>query len=86
MTNIFSLKAEELVSKIKDSQLTSVELCERYIERVEKFEKDVKAWAHFDKKLLLERAEEADNYRRSCLLYTSPSPRDMTGSRMPSSA
>ena len=39
MTNIFSLKAEELVSKIKDSQLTSVELCERYIERVEKFEK-----------------------------------------------
>ena len=65
MTNIFSLKAEELVSKIKDSQLTSVELCERYIERVEKFEKDVKAWAHFDKKLLLEKAEEADNHRRS---------------------
>ena len=65
MTNIFSLKAEELVSKIKDSQLTSVELCERYIERVEKFEKDVKAWAHFDKKLLLEKAAEADEYRRS---------------------
>ena len=52
------MKAEELVSKIKDSQLTSVELCERYIERVEKFEKDVKAWAHFDKKLLLEKAAE----------------------------
>ena len=65
MTNIFSLKAEELVSKIKDSQLTSVELCERYIERVEKFEKDVKAWAHFDKKLLIEKAAEADEYRRS---------------------
>ena len=65
MTNIFSLKAEELVSKIKNSQLTSVELCERYIERVEKFEKDVKAWAHFDKKLLLEKASEADEYRRS---------------------
>ena len=65
MTNIFSLKAEELVSKIKDSQLTSVELCERYAERVEKFEKDVKAWAHFDKKLLLEKAAEADEYRRS---------------------
>ena len=65
MTNIFSLKAEELVSKIKDSQLTSVELCERYIERVEKFEKDVKAWAHFDKKVLLEKAAEADDYRKS---------------------
>ena len=24
--------------------------------------------------------------KKSCLLYTSPSPRDMTGSRMPSSA
>ena len=24
--------------------------------------------------------------RRSCLLYTSPSPRDISGSRMPSSA
>ena len=28
--------------------------------------------------------EPVDN--RACLLYTSPSPRDMTGSRMPSSA
>ena len=35
------------------------------LERVEKFEKDVKAWAHFDKKLLLEKAEEADQHRRS---------------------
>ena len=25
-------------------------------------------------------------YANTCLLYTSPSPRDMTGSRMPSSA
>ena len=27
-----------------------------------------------------------DTYHRSCLLYTSPSPRDMRRSRMPSSA
>ena len=26
------------------------------------------------------------DYTRSCLLYTSPSPRDISGSRMPSSA
>ena len=51
--------------KIKDAQLTSVEICEKYIERINKFEKDVKAWAHFDKKLLLEKAAEADEYRRS---------------------
>ena len=65
MIDIFSLKVEEIASKIKDAQLTSVELCEKYIERINKFEKDVKAWAHFDKKLLLEKAAEADEYRRS---------------------
>ena len=65
MTDILSLKVEELVSKIKDSQLTSVEICKKYIERINEFEKDVKAWAHFNKKLLLEKAAEADEYRRS---------------------
>ncbi len=59
MTDVFSLKVEELVGKIKDSQITSVELCKIYIDRINKFEKDVKAWAHFDKKLLLEKAAEA---------------------------
>ena len=96
MTDIFSLKVEEIVSKIKDAQLTSVEVCQKYIERINKFEKEVKAWAFFDKKLLLEKAKEADDYKNSgkpmgplhgipvavkdivgtCLLYTSPSPRD----------
>ncbi len=65
MTDIFSLSLEELAKKIKDAQLTSVEVCEKYIERIDKFEKDVKAWAHFDKKVLLEKATEADEHRRS---------------------
>ena len=65
MTDIFSLKVEDIVSKIKDAQLTSVEVCQKYIERINKFEKEVKAWVHFDKKLLLEKAKEADEYRRS---------------------
>ena len=65
MSDIFSLKVEELASKIKDAQLTSVEICETYLERIKKFEKDVKAWAHFDKKLLIEKAAESDEHRRS---------------------
>ena len=64
MTDVFSLKVEELVEKIKDAQITSVELCQLYIDRINKFEKDIKAWAHFDKKLLLEKAAEADEHRR----------------------
>ena len=65
MIDIFSLSVEELAFKIKDAQISSVEVCEKYIERISKFEKDVKAWAHFDKKILLEKASEADEYRRS---------------------
>ena len=65
MIDIFSLSVEEMASKIKEGQLTSVEVCEKYIERINKFEKDVKAWAHFDKKILLEKAADADEHRRS---------------------
>ena len=65
MIDVFSLKVEEIASKIKDAQITSVEVCEQYIKRIDKFEKDVKAWAHFDKKILLEKASEADEHRRS---------------------
>ena len=65
MNEIFSQSVENLALKIKNSELTSLELCEKYIERIDKFEKEVKAWAFFDKKILLEKAKEADDYRRS---------------------
>ena len=65
MIDIFSLSLEELALKIKDTQVSSVEVCQAYIERIKKFEKDVKAWAHFDKKVLLEKAAEADDHRKS---------------------
>ena len=42
--------------------LVGSEMCIRdrsYIEQINKFEKDVKAWAHFDKKLLLAAAKIA---------------------------
>ena len=65
MSEFNSLPVHEIVTKIKDAKVTSVEICQSYIERINKFEKDIKAWVHFDKKLLLERAEEADNHRRS---------------------
>ena len=65
MTNIFSLPISELAERIRKSQLTSVEICEHYISQINKFEKDVKAWAYFDKKLLIEKATEADTYRKS---------------------
>ena len=36
MTDIFSLSLEELALKIKDAQFSSVEVCEKYIERIDK--------------------------------------------------
>ena len=34
MVDIFLLSVEEMASKIKNGQLTSVEVCEKYIERI----------------------------------------------------
>ena len=65
MIDIFSLTTNKLVEKLKEGEISSVEACTLYIERIEKFEKDVKAWEHFDKKKLLEKAAEADEYRKS---------------------
>ena len=58
MIDIFSLRVEEIALKIKEGHLSSVEICEKYIERIKKFEKDIKAWTHFDKKVLLEKATD----------------------------
>ena len=37
MIDIFSLSVEEMASKIKEGHLSSVEVCEKYIERINKF-------------------------------------------------
>jgi len=65
MTDIFFLSLVELAEKIKSGQISSVEVCEKYIDRIKKFEKDIKAWAYFDKKVLLEKATEADEHRKA---------------------
>ena len=65
MIDIFSLTANKLVEKLKEGEISSVEVCNQYIERIKKFEKDIKAWAYFNKKELLEKANEADEYRKS---------------------
>ena len=49
MSNLFSLPVYQLAEKIRKSELTSIELCTNYIDQINKFEKDVKAWVHFDK-------------------------------------
>ena len=73
--NIFSLTTNKLVEHLRTGQISSVEVCTQYIERIEKFEKDINAWEYFDKKKLLEKAEDPSddvNYwtaRRSDMFY-----------------
>jgi len=65
MIDIFSISTNELVTKMRSGNISSVEACKAYLERIKKYEKDVKAWSFLDKKILLEKAEEADEYRKS---------------------
>ena len=44
------------------------------------------SWQDTVKSVFLDRVIIVSNYDRTCLLYTSPSPRDRFLSRMPSSA
>ena len=65
MDNIISLSANALVEKLRSGEVSCVEVCKAYIDRVNKFEKEVKAWAYIDKKTIIEKAEEKDAYRKS---------------------
>ena len=56
MIETASLSANELVLKLKSGDISSVDLCKSYIKRIDKFEKDVQAWAFLDKKILMEKA------------------------------
>ena len=61
----YLLSAKQLIDKVKKSELSSVEVANSFIERIEEFEKKVHAWAFFDKKSFLEKAKEADDWRLS---------------------
>ena len=51
MSNVLSISAIELVEKLKSGEISCVDACKEYINRIDKFDKEVKAWAFFDKKL-----------------------------------
>ena len=58
MIDVTSLSAYELSQKLYSGEISSVDLCTAYLDRIKKFEKDVQAWQFIDKKLLIEKAKE----------------------------
>ena len=57
------LSALELSNLISKGDITADELAKSYLKRIEKFEKDVKAWAFFDPNFVLKKASECDNLK-----------------------
>jgi len=57
------LSALELSNLLSKGDITADELAKSYLKRIEKFEKDIKAWAFFDANFLLKKASECDNLK-----------------------
>ena len=73
-------------SKVK-SKLVLAENLNFNNDKLQKLELFVNEVLSYNKKYnLISKKSEKDIWHRHCLLYTSPSPRDATLSRMPSSA
>ena len=48
MIDVSTLTANELVLKLRSGEISSVELCNKYLDRIKKYEKDIQAakiWA-----------------------------------------
>ena len=63
MTEPCLLSALELSNLLSKGDITADELAKSYLKRIEKFEKDVKAWAFFDPNFVLKKASECDNLK-----------------------
>ena len=55
MIDTASLNANELVSKLKSGDISSVELCKAYIKRIEKFDKDLNKTSAISSTWILEK-------------------------------
>ena len=65
MSELCFLSAVELSKLIHEGKISSEELVKSYIKRIEEIDKNIHAWAHFDKEALLAAARESDDYRIS---------------------
>ena len=94
MDELVKKGAVELSRLIKNGETSSEEVVKAHLERIKKVNPEINAITIPLEESALELAIKSDNASKEekarplhgCLLYTSPSPRDISGSRMPSSA
>ena len=58
------LGAREAAEAIRTGKVSSVEMIQAYLNRIEQFDEEIHAWAHLDANLALEQARQADESRR----------------------
>ena len=63
MSELCFLSAVELTELIQTGKIKSEDLAKSYIERYDKFEKNVKAWAHYDKNFILKKSIDCDDLK-----------------------
>ena len=63
MSELCFLSAVELTELIQTGKIKSEDLAKSYIERYDKFEKKVKAWAHYDKNFILKKSIDCDDLK-----------------------
>ena len=61
---LLNLSAQQILKKLKNKQLTSVDLCKAYINQKKKYDKNIQAWEYFNEKKLLSDAKKSDNQRK----------------------
>ena len=83
--DLTKLSATEIAIAIEAGDTNCEAVTSALLDRIEEREPMVEAWEYLDPDAVLAAARKLDGLP-SCLLYTSPSPRDRQKSRMPSSA
>ena len=63
MSELCLLSALELSNLLLKGDIKAEDLAKSYLKRIEKFDKDVKAWAFFDPNFILKQAAECDNLK-----------------------
>ena len=91
---LIEMTATEAVTRLRSQEISPIELVDASIQRIETVDTEVNALPIQCFEQAREQAKaldlkvHAENPKSlcGCLLYTSPSPRDLSTSRMPSSA
>ena len=97
MSELLDLNLVEASKSLKNKEISSLELTKAYLKSIRDTsslgayleiveDKAISMAKESDKKLIDGTARPLEGIPIGCLLYTSPSPRDRTRSRMPSSA